>query len=40
MMASNKPPQRSGLFVMSKVQRSIIRGATPYCAAERKIPGS
>jgi hypothetical protein len=38
MMASKRLPHRHGWFVTSKVQRSMIRDATPYCAAARRMP--
>jgi hypothetical protein len=39
MMASKRLPHRHGWFVTSKVQRSMIRDATSYCAAARRMPG-
>lgn len=39
IIASNRSPHRQGFCVMSKVHRSIILVATPYCVAARMMPG-
>ena len=38
-IASNRSPHLQGFCVTSKVQRSMMRLAIPYCAAARLIPG-
>ncbi len=38
-IASKSSPHRHGFCVTSNVQRSMMRLATPYCAAARMIPG-
>ncbi len=40
MMASKSSPHLQGFRVTSNVQRSMIRLATPYCAADLRMPGT